>query len=257
MSQSLDLVVDAARRLADRDDVVFVINGGGSALVGAEASRRGPRQPAVRRRCSPGSGWPRCWPAADIHVIPLRSRSGPLERPLQAVLDPRRGVGPCWPASIPAPRSPPTLEQAGAGCLGGAGGFRCLLRRARRAARRNRSTGLEMGDSGRRFVEGWVSPAAVAASPTSSCSRTSVPASPAAGLVSSGHVGFAPPAVVNLGGHTRPAAGSRRRLSPVGPRHYRGTPYGQGLVVEEDQARPAGGRQPCARSAARAWLSRR
>ncbi|MFI5045260.1 MAG: glycosyltransferase family 4 protein, partial [Acidimicrobiales bacterium] len=71
MSQSLDLVVDSARRLVDRDDVVFVINGGGSGLEGLVASAAGlpnlrfvPMQPRERL--------PDVLAADDLHVVPLK-----------------------------------------------------------------------------------------------------------------------------------------------------------------------------------------
>src|SRR5690606_24303473 len=70
-SQSLDLVLAAARSLADRTDVVFVINGGGSARSELAARARGLGnvrfvgfQPAERL--------PEVLAAGDIHVVPLR-----------------------------------------------------------------------------------------------------------------------------------------------------------------------------------------
>ncbi len=71
MSQSLDLLVDAARAYADRPDVVFVVNGGGSTLETVRRSAAGlpnvvfvPFQPAGRL--------PEVLAAADVHLVPLR-----------------------------------------------------------------------------------------------------------------------------------------------------------------------------------------
>lgn len=70
-SQSIELLADAARALAHLDDVVFVVNGGGSAM--GEVRRRAeglanfriiPYQPVQRV--------PEVLRAADVHVIPLR-----------------------------------------------------------------------------------------------------------------------------------------------------------------------------------------
>jgi len=74
-SQSLDLVVAAARRHADRDDVAYVVNGGGVAAGAmAEAAADLPNltlvgfQPAERLSEVLASG--------DIHVVPLRRGLG-------------------------------------------------------------------------------------------------------------------------------------------------------------------------------------
>lgn len=72
MSQSVDLLLDAARSLREREDVVFVVNGGGSGLVALKAAAQGldnvvfvPMQPFERL--------PEVLAAADLHVIPLRA----------------------------------------------------------------------------------------------------------------------------------------------------------------------------------------
>ena len=72
MSQSLDLLVHAARSTRDRDDVVYVINGGGSTLPDLESEAAGltnlrfvPMQPSERL--------PELLAAADLHVVPLKA----------------------------------------------------------------------------------------------------------------------------------------------------------------------------------------
>ncbi len=62
-SQSLDLVLLAARSFAvSRPEVVFVINGGGAARPGLEADGRRPPQRALRRHAARRIACPRCSP---------------------------------------------------------------------------------------------------------------------------------------------------------------------------------------------------
>jgi len=71
MSQSLDLLVAAARETLERDDIVYMVNGVGSTLAGLQASAAGlpnvqfaPMQPLERL--------PEVLAAADVHVVPLK-----------------------------------------------------------------------------------------------------------------------------------------------------------------------------------------
>lgn len=71
MSQSLDLMVAAARSTRDRADIVYVVNGGGSTLADLQTSAQGlpnmrfvPMQPLDRL--------PEVMAAADLHVVPLK-----------------------------------------------------------------------------------------------------------------------------------------------------------------------------------------
>jgi colanic acid biosynthesis glycosyl transferase WcaI len=159
MSQSLDLVVDAARRFRDRDDVVFVINGGGSALDDVVASARGldnlrfvemqPRERLAEVLAS-----------ADVHVVPLRrglARSSvpsklysilAAARPVVASVDPDTEVSRTIERAGAGVAVPPEDPDAFAAALGD------LLDHPDRRA--------SMGAAGRSFVEDWVSPAAVA-----------------------------------------------------------------------------------------------
>ena len=103
-SQSIELLADAAREMADIADLVFVVNGGGSAI--GEVHRRAegldnfriiPYQPVERV--------PEVLAAADVHVIPLRQglawSSVPsklykvlaMERPVVASVDEGTEVG--------------------------------------------------------------------------------------------------------------------------------------------------------------------
>lgn len=161
LSQSLDLVVEAARRHRSRDDLVFVINGGGSALerlreqaAGLENLRFVPMQPRERL--------PEVLAAGDLHLVPLRrglARSS-VPSKLYSILAAGRPVL----ASVDAGTEvATTIERAGAGVAvepedpdAFCAALDDLLADPDRRA--------EMGRSGRAFVEGWVSPAAVGAS---------------------------------------------------------------------------------------------
>ena len=72
MSQSVDLLIDAARLTADRDDVVYVVNGGGSTLADVEARAAGLRN-VVFVPMQPIERLPEVLAAADIHVVPLKA----------------------------------------------------------------------------------------------------------------------------------------------------------------------------------------
>jgi colanic acid biosynthesis glycosyl transferase WcaI len=72
LSQSLSLLVDAARTTRGRDDLVYVVNGAGSTLDELRASTGGlpnirfvPMQPIERL--------PEVLAAADVHVVPLKA----------------------------------------------------------------------------------------------------------------------------------------------------------------------------------------
>jgi colanic acid biosynthesis glycosyl transferase WcaI len=158
LSQSLDLVVEAARRHRDRQDLVFVINGGGSALDGLRSRAEGmdnlrfvPMQPRERL--------PEVLAAADLHLVPLRTGLARSSVPskLYSILAAGRPVL----ASVdPGTEVATTIERAGAGVSvppEDADAFCSALDELVGDEERRRS----MGASGRRFVEGWVSPAAV------------------------------------------------------------------------------------------------
>jgi colanic acid biosynthesis glycosyl transferase WcaI len=158
LSQSLDLVVEAARRHREREDLVFVVNGGGSALEGLRRRAAGldnlrfvPMQPRERL--------PEVLAAADVHLVPLRTGLARSSVPskLYSILAAARPVL----ASVDAGTEvASTIERAGAGvsvppedpdafCTA----LDALLDDPDGRAR--------MGAAGRAFVEGWVSPAAV------------------------------------------------------------------------------------------------
>jgi colanic acid biosynthesis glycosyl transferase WcaI len=158
LSQSLDLLLDAAAALAPEDDVVFVINGGGTARP--ELERRAAGLTNVRFvDMQPKARLPEVLAAADVHVVPLRrglARSSvpsklysilAAGRPIVASVDPgtevARAVGEAEAGIAVAPDDSEAFTKA----------IRRLLDEPSEAA--------AMGVSGRAWVERWLSPAAV------------------------------------------------------------------------------------------------
>jgi colanic acid biosynthesis glycosyl transferase WcaI len=158
-SQSLDLVVAAARRLQARRDVVFVVNGGGSGLAELKAATVGlrnvlyaPYQPRERLAEVLASG--------DLHVVPLRKglagSSVPSKtysilaagRPLLAAIDSGTEVARVVAAAGCGRAVPPDDPEAFVAAV-----MAMVDDPAGRAA---------MGASARAWVERWISPAAVA-----------------------------------------------------------------------------------------------
>lgn len=159
LSQSLDIVLEAAGALTHEEDVAFVINGQGAARRDLEKRAQGlgnvrfvDMQPADRL--------PEVLAAADIHLVPLKrglARSSvpsktysilAAARPLIASVD--RGseiarlVESAEAGIAVAPEDAEELTKA----------IRRLVEAPAERAR--------MGASGRRFVESWASPSAVA-----------------------------------------------------------------------------------------------
>ena len=159
LSQSLELVIEAARAMRDRDDVAFVINGGGSALSGLRDAAIElpnvvfvPYQPP-ERLCE-------VLAAGDVHVVPLKRGLAKASVPskLYSVLAAGRPVL----ASVdPDTEVDRTIRRAGAGlCVPPDNAARFIG--ALQSLIDSPETRATMGRAGRQFVEGWVSPQAVA-----------------------------------------------------------------------------------------------
>ena len=154
-SQSIELLADAAREMRDIEDLVFVVNGGGSAI--GEVRRRAegldnfrviPYQPVERV--------PEVLAAADVHVIPLRQglawSSVPsklykilaVERPVIASVDEGTEVG-------------RVVVEAGAGHAIPPDDPAPLIASLRELLVSPDQQGA-MGASGRRWVEEWTTP---------------------------------------------------------------------------------------------------
>lgn len=161
LSQSLDIVVEAAAALAHEDDLVFLINGQGAARKELEKRARGltnvrfvDMQPAERL--------PEVLAAADIHLVPLKrglARSSvpsktysilAAARPLIASVDRGSEVARLVEAAEAGIAVPPQDAEA--------------LTKAIRRLLEVPAERARMGQNGRRFVESWASPAAVAKS---------------------------------------------------------------------------------------------
>jgi len=159
LSQSLDLMLAAAAHLAREPDVVFVINGGGSARPGLEQRARG--LPNVRFvDMQPKARLPEVVAAADVHVVPLRTGLARSSVPskLYSILAAGRPLVASVDRGTEVAR---TVEQARAGLAvppddpeAFTKAIVHLLDHPVEAA--------EMGSAGRLFVERWASPAAVA-----------------------------------------------------------------------------------------------
>ncbi|HET6833176.1 MAG TPA: glycosyltransferase family 4 protein [Acidimicrobiales bacterium] len=158
-SQSLDLLVGAARALADRSDVVFVINGGGSArpdlerqAVGLGNVRFVDFQPRERLADVLAAG--------DIHVVPLRRGLARSSVPSKAysILAAGRPVVASVDEGTEVAR---VVEKAGAGLAvppDDPEAFEAALT----ALLDDPGRARVMGAAGRAFVERWASPAVVA-----------------------------------------------------------------------------------------------
>ena len=157
-SQPLELVVEAARALRHRDDLVFVINGGGSTRPGLEDQGRD-LDNLVFVDLQPVERLPAVLAAGDIHVIALREGLGRSSVPskLYSILAAGRPVL----ASVdPGTEVVRVVDGIGAGtCVGpeDQAAFTAAVESLVDADDR-----AEMGERGRAFVEEWVSPAGVA-----------------------------------------------------------------------------------------------
>lgn len=161
MSQSLDLMVGAARRFRGRDDVTFVVNGGGSALEDLRRSAEG-LDNLTFVDMQPRERLPEVLATADVHVIPLRrglARSS-VPSKLYSILAAGRPVLASVDSGTEVAR---TLEAAGAGravAPEDPEAF-CVALQEMLDSPDERGS---MGESGRRFVTEWASPDGVAAS---------------------------------------------------------------------------------------------
>jgi colanic acid biosynthesis glycosyl transferase WcaI len=158
-SQSLDLVLEAATALAHDPDLVFVINGGGSAR--ADLERKAKAAPNVRFvDMQPKDRLPEVLAAADVHVVPLRrglARSS-VPSKMYSILAAGRPIV----ASVDAGTEVASVvERANAGIAVPPDDPEAFTKAVARLVAEPRE-GERMGRSGRAFVERWASPAAIA-----------------------------------------------------------------------------------------------
>jgi len=160
LSQSLDLLVDAAVALRDDPEVAFVINGGGAARPELERRARGldnlqfvDMQPKARL--------PEVLAAADVHVVPLKRGLAWSSVPskLYSILAAGRPLVASVDRGTEVER---TIERAGAGVAVAPDDAEAFTKAIRGVL--DDPEGAEaMGRSGRTFVESWASPSAVGA----------------------------------------------------------------------------------------------
>lgn len=158
-SQSLDLLLAAATHLAHDPQVAFVINGGGSARPVLERAAAGlPNVHFVDM--APKARLPEVVAAADLHVVPLRSGLARSSVPskLYTILAAGRPVVASVDAGTEVAR---TVEEAGAGLAVPPDDPEAFTKAIERLVRAPEEAEA-MGAAGRRFVEGWASPGAVA-----------------------------------------------------------------------------------------------
>jgi len=161
LSQSLDLVLEAARRSQDRRNVTFVINGGGTARPELERAAAG-MDNVKFIDMQPKERLPDVLAAGDLHVVPLRRGLAKASVPskLYSILAAGRPLVASVDAGTEVAR---TVVAAGAGIAvepEDPDAFTAAIHELLD----DRDRADAMGSSGRRFVEGWASPAAVAAS---------------------------------------------------------------------------------------------
>jgi putative colanic acid biosynthesis glycosyltransferase WcaI len=159
MSQSLELVLDAATALAHDPEVAFVINGGGAARPGLEVAARGlPNVQFVDLQ--PRARLPEVLAAADIHVVPLKRGLGRSSVPSKtySILAAGRPVLASVDRGTEVER---IVEQSGAGVSVPPDDPEAFTKALTRLVAAPDEL-ARMGAAGRRFVEGWASPGAVA-----------------------------------------------------------------------------------------------
>ncbi len=159
-SQSVDLILDAAARFGDHPDVAFVINGSGSARAGLVERAKGLPN-VVFVGMQPKERLPEVLAAADIHTVLLKEGLARSSVPskLYSILASGR---PCVASVDVGTEVERTLEAAHAGVSvapGDSDAFCAALSKLIDDPESRRS----MGARGRRWVEGWASPSAVAA----------------------------------------------------------------------------------------------
>ena len=159
-SQSVDVLLDAAAAMRDDPDVVFVVNGGGSARAELVERARG-LDNVVFVGMQPKERLPEVLAAADVHTVLLKEGLARSSVPskLYSVLASGR---PCVASVDPGTEVARTLADADAGVSVGPADTESFTKAVAElvadAAERRR-----LGDNGRRWVERWLSPAAVAA----------------------------------------------------------------------------------------------
>lgn len=160
LSQPLELMVAAARAHRDRDDVVFVVNGSGSARPGLDAAAAG-LDNLVLVDFQPPERLSEVLASADVHVIALRRGLAALSVPSKLFSIMAAGR-PVVASADPGTEIPRLVEAAGCGVVcdpEDPDGFAAAVESLIDDPGRRRA----MGERGRAFVESWTTPAEAAA----------------------------------------------------------------------------------------------
>jgi colanic acid biosynthesis glycosyl transferase WcaI len=159
LSQSLELVLEAAVALSYEPDLVFVFNGQGAARGDLEQKARGLGN--VRFvDAQPFDRLPEVLAAADIHLVPLKKGLAAASVPSKtySILAAGRPLIASVDAGSEITR---LIERSGAGLSVPPEDGEALTKAIRRLLD-SPDEAATMGAAGRTFVEGWASPAAVA-----------------------------------------------------------------------------------------------
>jgi colanic acid biosynthesis glycosyl transferase WcaI len=161
LSQSLDLVIAAARVLQrTRPEVIFIINGGGAARPGLEVEAA--ELPNLKFvDMAPIEQLPEVLAAADIHVVPLRTGLARSSVPskMYSILAAGRPIVASVDEGTEVAR---TVEQAGAGLAVPPDDPKAFVAAIEQLLDDDDAR-IRMGAAARAFVVGWASPGAVAA----------------------------------------------------------------------------------------------
>ena len=159
LSQSLDVVIQAASALSYEKDLVFVINGAGARRSELQSMASG--LPNVRFvDMQPQQRLPEVLAAADVHLVPLKrglARSSVPSKTYSILA----GARPLIAAVDENSEIAQLVERAGAGLAIPPEDPEALTKAVRKMVE-GPDEARRMGDAGRDFVEGWASPAAVA-----------------------------------------------------------------------------------------------
>jgi len=160
-SQPVELLLDAAAAMRDESEVRFVINGGGSARAGLERRAAG-LENVTFVGMQPKERLSEVLASADIHTVLLKEGLARSSVPskLYSILAAAR---PCVASVDPGTEVARTLADADAGVSVGPGDAEALTK-ALRGLAGDAAERIRLGRNGRRWVEAWMSPAAVAES---------------------------------------------------------------------------------------------
>ncbi len=158
-SQSVEVLLDAAAAFRDDPDVVFVVNGGGSARAELVERARG-LDNVVFVGMQPKERLPEVLAAADVHTVLLKEGLARSSVPskLYSILASAR---PCVASVGLGTEVARTLEAADAGRAVGPGDTESFTKALAELVADPEERG-RLGRNGRQWVEQWLSPAAVA-----------------------------------------------------------------------------------------------